>query len=113
MNKTAVTTTLMETRNAAAAAKTGRQRAAIHNNIGKRRATGSTVSQACHGSEIAIPVITASATSAVVPSMSSLRDGGRRMEAASPITSGATMMIPITSDANQCCQVVSMVADGP
>ena len=59
------------------------------------------------------PVATASAVSAAAPSMSSLRGGGCRSAAAIPITSGATMMMPTASEANQCCQLVSIAADGP
>ena len=51
--------------------------------------------------------ITASATTANTPSMSSLRDSRSREVEASSISSGATVMIPNPSDANQCCQVVS------
>src|SRR5215469_12994168 len=103
----------METRNAAAAANTGRQRAATHNNIGNSSATGATVFQDSSGNEMAIPVMTASAASALAPSMSSLRGSGCRIAAASPITSGATVTMPIASDSNQCCQVVSTSAEGP
>src|SRR6516162_1641369 len=53
------------------------------------------------------PVITASATTANVPSMTSLREDGRRITRASAITTGATAMMPMASDANQCCQVSS------
>ena len=35
------------------------------------------------------------------------------MAVASSITSGATITMPMASDANQCCQVVSISADGP
>jgi hypothetical protein len=59
-----------------------------------------------------IPVIAASTTSAAVPSMSSLRRGGSRTAAASPITSGATATMPTASDANQSRQVVSIGAVG-
>src|SRR3974390_1157878 len=65
----------METRNAAAAAKAGRQRAATHNNIGNSSATGATVFQDSSGSEMEIPVMTASAARALAPSLSSLRGG--------------------------------------
>src|SRR6266536_3359376 len=106
MPKTLVETTVMETRNAPTAAKTGRQRAASHNNIGNSQAIGNTVSQVSGGSEIIIPVIAASATSAAVPSMTSLRGGGSRRAEASPITNGATVTMPKASEANQWCQVV-------
>ena len=45
--------------------------------------------------------------------MSSLRGGGRRSAAATPITSGATIIMPMASDANQCRQLVNNSADGP
>ena len=98
--------------NAPAAAKTGRQRAASHNNKGNSSALGTTVFQGSCGSEIIIPVIAASSASAVVPSMSSFRGGGSRTAAASPITSGATATMPTASEANQCHQVVSIGAVG-
>src|SRR5580704_9637414 len=103
----------METRKAAAAANTGRHRPVIHINIGNSKATGTTVSQGSCGSASEIAVITASAPNAAAPSMRSLRGGGCRTAAPSSITSGATITIPIASDANQCCQVVSISADGP
>jgi hypothetical protein len=40
--------------------------------------------------------------------MSSLSDGLSREAAASSISNGATVIIPSPSDANQCCQVVSI-----
>ena len=60
-----------------------------------------------------IAVMIVSASSATAPSISSLCGSCRHSATASPITSGATMMMPITSDANQCCQLVSISADGP
>src|ERR1700719_3036310 len=110
---TAVETTVVETRKAAAAANTGRQRAVIHISMGNSTATGTTVSQGSCGSAIAMAVITASAANAMAPSMRSLRGGGCRTALASSITKGATITIPMASDANQCCQVVSISADGP
>src|SRR6516162_971534 len=113
MPKTVVQTIVMETTNAPAAEKAGRQQAASHKKTGNSHVIGNTVSQASRGSEIINPVSTASATSANMPSMTSLRGDGRRTTAASPITSGATAMMPTKSDANQCCQVMSVDADGP
>src|SRR5262249_37563124 len=113
MPKTVVQTIVMETTNAPAAEKAGRQRAASHKKIGNSHVIGNTVSQGTRGSKMINPVITASAASANVPSMTSLRGDGRRTTAASPITNGATAMMPTMSDANQCCQVMSIGADGP
>jgi len=45
--------------------------------------------------------------------LTSLRGDGRRTMAVSPIIRGATAMMPMASDANQCCQVSSIGADGP
>ena len=39
------------------------------------------------------------------PSAVSLSDGGSRRAALKPITNGATVMTPMTSDANQWCQI--------
>src|ERR1700746_2017240 len=103
----------MDTRNAAAAANTGRQRADTHSNMGNSSATGATVFQDSSGSEMAIPVMTASAASALAPSMSSPLGGGCRIAVALPITSGETEMMPIASEANQCSHVVRISADGP
>ena len=57
------------------------------------------------------PLTRASAATAKAPSTNSLSDGRSREAAASPISSGATVMIPSPSDANQCCQVVNIDAD--
>src|SRR5215471_10163736 len=112
MPKVIVQTIVSETMNAAAAANTGRQRAASHSRIGNSRATGTTVSHGSGGSETMMIVITANAISATTPSMISLRGGGSRKASATPITSGATVMMPTASDANQCCQVVQIGAVG-
>src|SRR6516225_9666992 len=111
MPKMVVQTTAKDTMNAPVAAKNGRHRAASHNSIGNSRAPGTTVSQGSGGSEMMKPVITASKASAVPPSTSSLRGGGSRTAAAHPITSGATAIMPTTSEANQCHQMVSIGAE--
>src|SRR5262249_52497993 len=80
---------------------------------GNNQVIGSTVTQRLRGSEMINPVINARATSAHAPSMTSLRGDGRRTTAASPVSSGATAMMPTKSDANQCCQLSSIGADGP
>jgi hypothetical protein len=41
-----------------------------------------------------------------------LRGGGSRTASARPITGGATIMMPTTSEANQCSQVVQIGAVG-
>src|SRR5262249_44360397 len=106
MPKIVVQTITAETINAATAAKTGRQRAASHNNTENSQATGTTVSQRSCDSEIITPVIAASVVSATAPSTSSPRRGHWRREAASPISSGATAMKPIVLAATQCPQMV-------
>src|SRR5690348_13419138 len=108
MPKTVVQTIVIDTMNAPAAAKIGRQRAESHNSIGDSQAIGTTVSQRSCDSEIIAPVITASAVSAAAPSISSLLRGRWRRAAVSPISSGATAIKPIVLDATQCCQMVRM-----
>src|SRR5262244_2250826 len=89
----------------AAAANTGRQRAAIHNRTGNSSAIGTTVVQGSGGSAMTITLMTMSDASAARPSMVSFGPGGSRVAEASPITSGAIVMMPSASDANQFCQV--------
>src|SRR6478752_1971786 len=108
MLKVVVQTIKRLTMKAAAAAKTGRQRAASHNSGGNNRATGTTVAKNSDGRNIETPPIRTNAEIAKTPSMSSLRDGTSRVAEASPITSGATAMIPSPSDATQCCQVLNI-----
>src|SRR5215468_3334671 len=96
--KMVVQTIVMETKNAPAAEKDGSQRAASHNRIGNSQVIGNTVSQSSRGSEMINAVVTASATSASTPSITSLNGGRRRTTEASPITSGATAMTPATTD---------------
>src|SRR5216684_1316553 len=106
MLKVIVQTIASETMNAPAAANTGRQRAASHSRIGNSRVTGTIVCHGFGGSETMMTVIAANATSATTPSMISLRGGGSRTAWARPMTSGATVMMPTASEANQCSQVV-------
>src|SRR5262245_2206402 len=101
-----------ETMNTAAAANAGRQRTASHNKIGNSKAIGRTVFHGSSGSKTMIAVIAANATSAAAPSTISLRGGGSRTASASPMTSGATVVMPTMSDANQCCHVVPTGAIG-
>src|SRR6267154_5086319 len=113
MPKVIVQTVVSETMNAAAAVNTAWQRAVSHSRIGSSRAAGRTVCHASGGSETMMTAITAAnATSATTPSRISLRGGGSRRALARPITSGATMMMPTASDANQWCQVVQIGAVG-
>ena len=95
---------------AAVAAKTGWQRAASHNSIGNRSATGTTVPQSPCGRKMTNPFRMTSATSAAAPSINPRRDGGCRAAEANSMISGATVMIPRASEANQCCQIVRIGA---
>src|SRR6516165_944359 len=113
MPKIVVKTIVIETKNAPAAENAGRSRAASHAKTGNSQVIGNTVTQSSRGSEMINPVINARATSPNVPSMTSLRGDGRRTTAATPITSGATAMMPTKSDATQCCQLSSIGTDGP
>src|SRR5262245_64501441 len=96
---------------AAAAAKTGWQRAAIHNRTGNSSAIGTTVVQGFGGNAMTMTLITMSDASAMSPSMVSLCAGGSRAAEASPITSGAIVTMPGASDANHSCQVAKTDAD--
>ena len=90
------------TMNAAAAANTGRQRAASHSSGANNSATGPMVAKSSQRWKMASPHTSASATTASTPSTISLRDSRSREDDASSISSGATVMIPSASDANQC-----------
>src|SRR5208282_491499 len=94
-------TIVKATINAAAAAKTGLQRAASHSSSGKNAAMGTTAAQDCRGKKIMTPHRKLSAPSATAPSITSLRGGGSRATETSPINSGATVTMPSASDANQ------------
>src|ERR1700741_500850 len=106
MPKVVVQTIERLTMNAAAAAKTGRQRAATHNSGANSTATGPTVAKSSERRKIANPLTSASAATAKPPSTSSLQGGRSREADASSINSGATARIPRPSEANQCSQVV-------
>ena len=108
MPKVVVQTIERLTMNAAAAAKTGRQRAASHSSGTNNTATGPTVAKSSDRRKMASPLTRASATTANAPSITSLNDGRSREAEASSISNGATVMIPSPSDANQCCQVVNI-----
>src|SRR5215471_20013068 len=112
MPKVIVQTIVSETMNAPAAAHAVAQRAAIHSMIGNSRATGTIVSHGSGGSETMMIVIAANDDSATTPSTILLRGGGARKTSVTPITNGATVMMPTASDANQCRQVVHIDAVG-
>src|SRR6476661_1748500 len=106
MPKVVVQTIERLTMNAAAAAKTGRQRAASHSSGANNTATGPTVAKSSDCRKMPSPLTTASAATAKAPSTSSLGGGRSREAEASSISNGATVIIPRPSDATQCCQVV-------
>src|SRR6476620_4906824 len=91
---------------AAVAAKTGLQRAAIHSNNGKIE-TMATSSHGMCGANRKSELAPASSARAAPPSAVSLSDGGSCRAALKPITKGATVMTPMTSDANQWYQMIS------
>ena len=107
MPKVVIHTTVSVMMNTAAAAKTGRQRAASQSNSGNSNAIGTDVPSGAFGRTITKPDMATSAASATAPSMSSWRGGTLRRTAASSMISGATVMMPSASEANQCCQVSS------
>src|SRR6516164_2240357 len=94
------------TMKAAAAAKTGLQRAASHSSGANNTANGPTVANSSDRRKMANPLTSASAATASMPSTSSLNGGRSRVAEPISISNGATVMIPSPSDANQCCQVV-------
>src|SRR2546427_12734273 len=108
MPKVAVQTIERLTMNAAAAAKTGRQRAASQSNGANNTATGPTFANRSDCTKIANPLARASATTVKAPSTSSLSDGRSREAEPSSISKGATVIIPSPSDASQCSQVVKI-----
>src|SRR5215813_8879245 len=108
MPKVVVQTIDRLTMKAAAAAKTGRQRAASHSIGANKTATGPTLARSSDRRKMASPLTSASVTTVSAPSKSSLIGGRSRDAAASSISKGATVMIPRASDANQCCHVVKI-----
>src|ERR1700754_1669182 len=90
----------------AAAAKTGRHRAESHNSGANNTATGPTLAKSSDLRKMANPLTSASDATDNAPSTSSLHGGRSREADASSISSGATVIIPRPSEANQCCQVV-------
>ncbi len=59
-----------------------------------------------------LPTIAATAATPMMPSTSSRRGVGMRTKETSPIINGATVMIPIASDMNQCRQVIRAGTSG-
>src|SRR5262245_61931444 len=90
--------------NAAAAENTGRQRALSQSNSGKRKTEGVISDQGPVSRANVSTLATATATIARVPSRNSRHNGGSRTAAATPMRSGATVMMPSASDANQTSQ---------
>src|ERR1044072_6696865 len=101
MPNVVVQTIVSATMNAAAAAKAGLQRAVIHNKSGKSNAVGTTATHSSRGNKTMSPLVMVSITHTTPPSKTSFRGGGSRAADASPIRSGATVMMPSASDANQ------------
>src|SRR3974390_2127992 len=108
MPKVVVQTIERLTMNAAAAAKTGRQRAASHNSGANSTATGPTLAKSSERRKMARPLASASAATASAPSTSSLSGGRSREADVSSISRGATVIIPSASEANQSSQVVNI-----
>src|SRR5262249_25490893 len=96
---------------AAAAAKTGRQRAAIHNRTGNSSAIGTTVVQGSGGNAMTMRLMALRDASARSPWMVSLGADGSRGAEASRITRGAIVTMRSASDATHSCQVARIDAD--
>src|ERR1700739_3650503 len=96
-----VQTIVRATMNAAAAAKTGLQRAASHNSNGDIRAASATITQGSPGNKIMNPLNAVSAISAETLSKISIRGVGSRTAETSPINSGATATMPGTVEGIQ------------
>src|SRR5262245_29821049 len=102
------------TANAAAAANTGRQRELSQSNNGMRNMAGAINDQGPLSTTEAITFAEATTMTARVPSSNSGHAGGSRTAAATPISSGATVIMPSASDANQTCQTSRKSAvEGP
>src|SRR5215468_7299420 len=94
--------------NIAADVKTGRERTESHTTSGNNSSTGTTISHhICGNRKMMTPVVAAIATTPTMPSTSCRRGVGTRIAGTSHITNGATVMMPIASDANQCRQVIT------
>src|ERR1051325_3432387 len=91
----------------AAAAKPGWQRAASQSESGKNSAMMTSTAQTSLGSRRIRAANAPAQTRATRHSASSRGGGGSRAMPASPISMGATMMMPIASETNQVRQIVS------
>src|ERR1051325_3478979 len=91
----------------AAAANTGGQRAAIHSESGKNKARMSSTDHAWLGSSGISAATAITQTSADRPSPTSRGAGRSRAALNIPISSGAMVMMPMASEANQVRQMVS------
>src|ERR1700679_214038 len=96
-----VQTIVRATTNAAAAEKTGLQRAASHSSNGNIRAANATITQGSPGKKMINPLNAVSATSAKTLSKISIRGVGSRTTETSPIISGATATMPVTLEVIQ------------
>src|SRR6516165_10169294 len=111
MPKVVVQTIDRLTMNAAPAAKTGRHRAASQSIGANNTATGPTFASSSDRRKIASPLTSASAATVKTPSAISPSGGRSRLAQASSIKTGATVMIPRPSEANQCSQIVDSGVD--
>ena len=113
ISKVTAQTIMSEITNIAADVKASRQRTESHNSNGNKSSTGTTTSHQISGNtKMIIPVIAAIAARTVQPSMTSRRGVGTRPKATSPSIIGATVMMPIASDANQCRHVIRKGTSG-
>src|SRR5262245_54006879 len=111
--KVTARTIVSEVTNIAVDVKAGRQRAESHNSNGNRSSTGTTVSHQISGNrKMTNPVVAATAMTAALASNNSRRGVRTRVKATSAIINGATVMMPIASDANQCRHVISAGTSG-
>src|SRR5689334_12394842 len=110
MANVVVQTMVMAHKKVATAVKTGRKRAAMKTSSGLSAAIASSEVQGWFGSSTMPEHKAAAIASASAPPASSRRVGGARANDASPIASGATLILPSASDVNQCSQMVAMGA---
>src|SRR5581483_11999373 len=96
-----VQTIVMANMKVAIAVKAGRRRAAIQTTSGLIAAIASSKVQGWFGRKTMPAHSTAATVSARAASVSSRRGGGLRISDASPIASGATVMMPSASEATQ------------
>ena len=101
MPNVVVQTVVRAQTNVAAAAKNGLQRAAIHSNRGKTAAMAISSAQGSFGKWITSVLRAVRIARAEVPSINSFLGIGSVRDG-SPIKTGATAMMPIASDVNQC-----------